>query len=368
MLRIDTSLGDMRSILWFLVVGVGIAPLVSGLLGVGMRVWAGANPASDYFDQVRTWWVGDAIGIASVTPAVLTIGAAWLAGARPRVGRLDRFRDRIQALVVLGSPFLLYALQGEQHRLLFISAFPVIWVAVTRGFMITSVTVLYTNAACTLAASWQGLGGLDLTDVQTFMLTLAVASLAVAAYTRELRRSRAELAHQAAHDFLTGLPNRRTFFFRLSDAVAAGGELSVVFFSLDRLKIVGDSLGLEIMDRLLVQVGERVAGAVGAGCFICRYGGDEFAVLLVETSKAGARLYADRIRYVLSSYQFAHRRRVTASFGIASLPEDVAPTADDLIQAADEALYAAKRAGKNRVSVHEDVVVAQPVASEIKVE
>jgi diguanylate cyclase (GGDEF)-like protein len=71
---------------------------------------------------------------------------------------------------------------------------------------------------------------------------------------------------------------------------------------------------------------------------------------------------------VLSSYQFAHRRRVTASFGIASLPEDVAPTADDLIQAADEALYAAKRAGKNRVSVHEDVVVSQPVASEIKTE
>jgi diguanylate cyclase (GGDEF)-like protein len=59
---------------------------------------------------------------------------------------------------------------------------------------------------------------------------------------------------------------------------------------------------------------------------------------------------------------------VTASFGIASLPEDVAPTADDLIQAADEALYAAKRAGKNRVSVHEDVVVSQPVASEVKTE
>jgi diguanylate cyclase (GGDEF)-like protein len=99
---------------------------------------------------------------------------------------------------------------------------------------------------------------------------------------------------------------------------------------------------------------------------ICRYGGDEFAVLLVETSKAGARLYADRIRYVLPSHQFSHRRRVTASFGIASLPEDVAPNADNLIQAADEALYAAKRAGKNRVSVREDVFVAQPAASEAK--
>ena len=88
---------------------------------------------------------------------------------------------------------------------------------------------------------------------------------------------------------------------------------------------------------------------------ICRYGGDEFAVLLVETSKSGARLYADRIRYVLSTWAFAHGRRVTASFGIASLPEDVAPAADEMIRAADEALYAAKRSGKNRVSVHEDI-------------
>ena len=95
---------------------------------------------------------------------------------------------------------------------------------------------------------------------------------------------------------------------------------------------------------------------------ICRYGGDEFAVLLVETSKAGARLYADRIRQVLATYPFANGRRVTASFGIASLPEDVAPAADDLMRAADEALYAAKRAGKNRVSVFEDVGAAAATA------
>ena len=86
---------------------------------------------------------------------------------------------------------------------------------------------------------------------------------------------------------------------------------------------------------------------------ISRYDGRLFAVLLVETSLAGARLYADRIRYVLSSSQFTHRRRVTASFGVASLPESATPTADGLIQAVDQALYTAKRAGKNRLVVYE---------------
>ena len=113
-------------------------------------------------------------------------------------------------------------------------------------------------------------------------------------------------------------------------------------------------------DALLVQVGARIARCVGPNDTAARLSGDEFAVLLVETSKAGAWLYADRIRYVLPTHRFSHGRRVTASFGIASLPEDVAPSPDDLIRAADEALYAAKRAGKNRVSVHGDMTPAQP--------
>jgi diguanylate cyclase (GGDEF)-like protein len=100
---------------------------------------------------------------------------------------------------------------------------------------------------------------------------------------------------------------------------------------------------------------------------ICRYGGDEFAVLLVETSKAGARLYADRIRQVLATHPFAHGRRVTASFGVASLPEDVAPATEELIRAADEALYAAKRAGKNRVEGYEATAEPKPTPSRERV-
>ena len=72
--------------------------------------------------------------------------------------------------------------------------------------------------------------------------------------------------------------------------------------------------------------------------------------LLVETSKAGARLYADRIREVVAKYPFSHGKVITASFGVASLPDDEAATAEDLFRAADEALYTAKRAGKNQVA------------------
>jgi diguanylate cyclase (GGDEF)-like protein len=187
---------------------------------------------------------------------------------------------------------------------------------------------------------------------------------------QELESTNARLKEFSFKDEVTGLYNRRFFSIRLEEEVSRyrrfNHPVSVVLLDLDAFKSVNDELGHAAGDETLRGMAEILLRHSRGINVICRYGGDEFAVLLVETSKAGARLYADRIRYVLPSYQFSHHRRVTASFGIASLPEDVAPSADDLIQAADEALYAAKRAGKNRVSVYEDVVAAQPVASEAK--
>ena len=189
---------------------------------------------------------------------------------------------------------------------------------------------------------------------------------------RELESTNARLKEFSFKDEVTGLYNRRLFSIRLEEEVSRyrrfDHPVSVVLVDLDAFKSVNDELGHAAGDETLRGMAEILLRHSRGINVICRYGGDEFAALLVETSKAGARLYADRIRYVLSSYQFAHGRRVTASFGIAALPEDGAPTADDLIQAADEALYAAKRAGKNRVSVHEDVVVAHPAESRAKVQ
>jgi diguanylate cyclase (GGDEF)-like protein len=179
-----------------------------------------------------------------------------------------------------------------------------------------------------------------------------------AAY-KDLERSNARLKEYSFKDEVTGLYNRRFYSIRLEEEVSRyrrfNHPVSVVLVDLDGFKDVNDELGHGAGDDTLRDMADILLKYSRGINVICRYGGDEFAVLLVETSKAGARLYADRIRQVLATHPFAHGRRITASFGIASLPEDVAPGADDLMRAADEALYAAKRAGKNRVSVFEDV-------------
>jgi diguanylate cyclase (GGDEF)-like protein len=176
---------------------------------------------------------------------------------------------------------------------------------------------------------------------------------------KQLESTNARLKEFSFKDEVTGLYNRRFFSIRLEEEVSRyrrfNHPVSVLLLDLDSFKAVNDDFGHAAGDDTLRDMADILMKYSRGINVICRYGGDEFAVLLVETSKDGARLYADRIRHVLSTHLFTHGRRLSASFGIASLPEDVTPGADELIRAADEALYAAKRAGKNRVSVYEDV-------------
>jgi diguanylate cyclase (GGDEF)-like protein len=173
---------------------------------------------------------------------------------------------------------------------------------------------------------------------------------------KEIETSSARLKEFSFKDEVTGLYNRRFFSIRLEEEVSRyrrfDHPVSVVLLDLDGFKAVNDELGHAAGDETLRGMAEILLKNSRGINVICRYGGDEFAILLVETSKAGARLYADRIRDIVPTSRFSHGRQITASFGIASLPEDAAPAPDELIRAADEALYAAKRAGKNRVFRH----------------
>jgi len=174
-----------------------------------------------------------------------------------------------------------------------------------------------------------------------------------AAY-KELESTNARLKETSFKDEVTGLYNRRFFSLRLEEELSRfrrfNHPASVVLLDLDGFKAVNDELGHAVGDDTLRDVAQILMKHSRGINVVSRYGGDEFAVLLVETSKAGARLYADRIREVLAKYPFSHGKTLTASFGVASLPDDEATTAEELFRSADEALYAAKRAGKNQVA------------------
>jgi diguanylate cyclase (GGDEF)-like protein len=117
--------------------------------------------------------------------------------------------------------------------------------------------------------------------------------------------------------------------------------------------VVWFDLGHAAGDDTLREVAQLMMEQSRVDNIVARYGGDEFAILLVETPKSGASCYAERIRQALADCPFSHSRQITASFGIASLSEDDLACSEALIRAADEALYAAKRDGKNSVAGYE---------------
>jgi diguanylate cyclase (GGDEF)-like protein len=171
---------------------------------------------------------------------------------------------------------------------------------------------------------------------------------------KELDVTSARLKETSFKDELTGLYNRRFFFVRLEEEISRyrrfNHPVAVVLLDLDGFKEVNDGQGHMIGDETLRDIGQILTSYSRRINVVARYGGDEFVVLLVETSKEGARLYAERIRQLISSHPYSHGMHVTASLGVASLPEDNAATAEDLVRIADKALYVAKRGGKNQVA------------------
>ncbi len=173
----------------------------------------------------------------------------------------------------------------------------------------------------------------------------------------ELERVNHELESLSYRDELTGLYNHRAFHERLGEELARaqryGQPLSLLLTDVDAFMTVNQDLGYQIGDEVLrriatVIVSAESPGRVRASDIIARYSGEEFVVLLPETSKAGAITKANRLREAVAKAEFPGSRAITLSVGVATFPDDAA-TPDALVQAAESALRGAKRAGRNRV-------------------
>jgi diguanylate cyclase (GGDEF)-like protein/PAS domain S-box-containing protein len=159
---------------------------------------------------------------------------------------------------------------------------------------------------------------------------------------------------QANYDPLTGLPNRRLFQDRLEQeirkAMREGQRVAVLFIDLDRFKEVNDSLGHEVGDRLLVEAASRIKRRLRDSDTLSRFGGDEFTVIQSDADDAAGigRLSTEIIERLSEAFETEGQEvYVSASIGIALYPDDAA-TVSDLVKQADQAMYAAKSAGRGR--------------------
>jgi diguanylate cyclase (GGDEF)-like protein len=157
----------------------------------------------------------------------------------------------------------------------------------------------------------------------------------------------ARLKELAFKDGETGLYNRRFFSVRLEGEVSRHRRLShpvsVVLLHLDGLGRFRDELGRAAAQEVSRTVAEVLLRHTRAINVLARYDSELFAIVLVETSLTGARLYIDRIRYVLSSSTVGHEGRISTRFGAAGLPDCKAAAPEDLFRLAEESLRPARR-------------------------
>jgi diguanylate cyclase (GGDEF)-like protein len=267
----------------------------------------------------------------------------------------------VEGSVAITVATLLVALTDGQDSPFFF-AFPLI---VGGAALVVSppITVLLTGAAgvgyvlAVLAGSEPGsLGQATVAIVGVNLTALILLAYVAMVIARAQRRTRDAAIRLSTVDSLTGLFNRTFFFAAIDREIArsarSGRGFCLLMMDLDELKAINDRLGHFTGDRVLRGVGEVILSGVRQIDTAARYGGDEFVVLLPETDPTGAFVLAEKIRLGVSSMAVelpVEVARPSLSIGVVAYPDD-GRNADELIISADGAMYASKRAGKDRVT------------------
>lgn len=178
-----------------------------------------------------------------------------------------------------------------------------------------------------------------------------------------------QLAHQASHDTLTNLINRREFERRLQRILSSAPDPTdnhvLCYLDLDQFKIINDTCGHIAGDELLRQIAALLEGQMRSRDTLARLGGDEFAVLMEHCPIDNAARFAEKLREMIEGFQFHWRsQRFSLGVSIGVVPISVGHSIADTLNLADLACYTAKKEGRNRIHVHHADVIGQAGNSE----
>ncbi|MBD2092197.1 EAL domain-containing protein [Microcoleus sp. FACHB-1515] len=176
------------------------------------------------------------------------------------------------------------------------------------------------------------------------------------------KQAEAKLRHDALHDSLTGLANRTLFLQRLESLTQTDQAFAVLFLGLDHFKVINDSLGHGLGDQLLVAIARRLQSCLDAEDTIARWGGDEFAILLLDADHSQAIHVANSLRQRLRSPFRLRGQEVFTAASIGIALKDGVSSPEELLRNADTAMYQAKARGRDRHAVFDQAMRDRVVA------
>jgi len=362
------DLMHVRTFLLFLAEAVLLSPIIPSSITAARHLLINHLTLHTAIYHTRNQYWGNALGIAIMTPLMLIIRSS-------EVDSLFRKRKFFEVIALLAAfiSLSLYIFSQNYASITFL-IYPALLLVIFRlGVSAAAIAVaLLAFPAAFLTSAGRGpFVGIHEQNVihavlllQLFLSVLAITVFVVGAVLREkeelqqeLRTALHQLEKTAETDFLTQLPNRRNFDARLqqewSISFRQQDYFSLLMIDIDHFKSYNDTFGHPAGDALIFAVAQALRKSVERPRdFVARYGGEEFVVLLPHTFSLGATVIAERMRrFVSESQGDEFLRPVTISIGVATAHPSLGGTRGELLQAADIALYAAKRAGRNNVCV-----------------
>jgi diguanylate cyclase (GGDEF)-like protein len=352
-----------------------VGPTVSGLLAA---VYFHATQSTPFLSAFNAWALADAMGIAAVLPLILAI-------CSPQVNSTQRTRHWLVTAATLALAFMATAaiFVTSRYPLIFVLYPLLMLVDWILGLLGSSIVLC---CACVLAvfltehgygpfAGSMDLGMSRNLAVQVYLGFHLIGFLPISILFLEQRRMHSQMRHSLAQaamlaslDSLTGVANRRTLDSRLEEqwglAVRNQTSLALLMVDADHFKEFNDRLGHQAGDACLRALAQALSKRVSRPAdVVARFGGEEFAVLLPNTPIEGARHVAETIRAAVVNLAIAHpglpqttwtdtppeQQHVTVSIGCAALIPPPDSKLQLLVELADQALYEAKRTGRNRV-------------------
>lgn len=338
-----------------------LAPLAAAVAAaLGLTLLEDANTAQVF----GIWFMADAMGLAIVTPLVLLL---MRDGFRTSLASVQR-REALFALLLLVA-ITLGVFYQSRYPFIFLVFPPLVVVAFFADFFGVALGMACVSIIA-IALTVVGKGPLSLIPdtglreqvlvIQVFLAALVIMGFPVAASLNERRKVEQALEKLATTDPLTGLATRRRFaeYFHTTwaSALRERTPVAVMMVDIDFFKRYNDSYGHPQGDECIKTVAGLLRSIASRPLdMVVRYGGEEFLLLLPDTSLQGAGLLAAEIHQSLGGKHIQHRESlhgdVTVSIGLEALIPDAGMTSDSLIAAADRALYEAKRAGRARTEV-----------------
>src|SRR5215472_232137 len=338
----DSTWGILRFALYGGILSTGIA----ATLGVTSLALGGYAPWHQYGIIWRTWWLGDAAGALVFAPFLLL----WSANPIPRWTR----RQIAEAGALLISTLLasgivfghLLHLEVRNDPWTFLCTPFLIWVAFRFGPREASAIICLVCAIAVIGTT-HGYGPFarpsandSLLLLQSFLSIQALMTLVFAAEVSERRRQEEHARLLAVRDPLTGLANYRLLVERVGEEIRrygrTGKPFAVLLLDLDELKKINDQHGHVVGSLAICRVAEVLHLSCRETDTAARYGGDEFALVLTESTAESATVVAQRVAERLS--QDAEEPHISVSIGVAEFPRD-GTTIEQLLSAADQALY-----------------------------